>query len=80
MDNLIIPIDYQVGDVIEPKDQRYKDFKSKVLDITEKGVIVQFIGYEADPILIKHHEAHLLTKSKLGTVLYGSKDKKYSTN
>jgi hypothetical protein len=76
----IKPIDYQVGDVIEPKDQRYSEFKSKVLDITEKGIIVQFIGYEVDPILIKHSEGHLMTKSRLGTVLYGSKDKKHSSS
>lgn len=80
MDKPIIPIDYQVGDVVEPLDKRFNGFKSRVLDITEKGVIVQFIGYDVDPILIKHHEAHLLTKSKLGTVLYGNKDKKHSSS
>jgi hypothetical protein len=80
MADRVIPIDYQVGDVIEPKDERYRDFKSKVLDINEKGIIVQFIGYEADPILIRHHEGHLMTKSKVGTVLYGSKDKKHSSS
>ena len=76
----IKPIDYGVGDVIESKDKRYSSFKSRVLDITEKGIIVQFIGYEdvCEPILIRHHEAHLMTKSKAGTLLYGSKDKKHS--
>ena len=76
----IKPIDYQVGDVIEPRDQRYSKFKSKVLDITEKGIIVQFIGYEVDPILIRLHEGHLMTKSRLGTVLYGNKDKEHSSS
>jgi len=81
MRSLDTPIDYQVGDVIEPKDQRYRDLKSVVLDITEKGVIVKFIGFgydEIDPIIIRHHEAHLMTKSKAGTILYGNKDKKHS--
>jgi len=71
-------IDYQVGDVIEPKDQRYRHFRSIVVDITEKGIIVAFLNYDAEPIIITHNEAHLMTKSIAGTILYGNKDKKHS--
>lgn len=70
-----IPIDYQVGDVIEPIDPRYSYLKSKVLDITEKGIWVQFIGFVAQPILIAHHESHTMIKCKAGTILYGDKSK-----
>jgi hypothetical protein len=72
------PINYQVGDVIESKDQRYVNFKSKVLDITEKGIVVQFLGYDVAPFTISHQDSHLMTKSKAGTILYGNKDKEHS--
>lgn len=82
MGNVGDPLNYAIGDVIESKDARYSSFKSIVLAISEKGILVQFIGYEdvCEPILIKHHEAHLMVKSKAGTILYGNKDKKYSAS
>jgi rRNA processing protein Gar1 len=77
----IKPIDYQVGDVIAPKDERYNHIKSIVTDITERGIIVSLIGHITTcNILIRHHEGHLMTKCKAGTILYGNKDKKHSSD
>ena len=76
MDDISIPIDYQVGDVIETKDKRYSYLKVKVLDITEKGIMVQYIGMDApvSTFMIRHSDGHLMTKCKAGTILYGNKN------
>ena len=75
----IKPTDYKVGDLIEPKEQRYQHLKAKVVDITERGIVVQFIGSD-NKGLIPHNQANLLTKCKAGTILYGDKDKKHSSS
>jgi hypothetical protein len=73
----IPPINYKVGDVIEPIDQRYQHIKAIVTDITERGILFKIIG-SVNTGLIPHHQGHLMTKCLAGTVLYGSKDKEHS--
>lgn len=65
------PIDYQVGDIVEPFffDSTYHKY-AKVLDITEKGG--DFIMIPSGPKFhVGNHELHLLKKSRIGTLLYG---------
>jgi len=77
----IKPIDFEIGDVITPKSDRYNHLKSIVVDITEKGVVVVLLGRPGfdNRIFIHHSEANLMTKCKVGTILYGNKSKEHST-
>lgn len=72
----LLPIDYQEGDIVYPKNQPSGN-RAIVLSITETGIYLQFL--ETEKVMPKkfrvgHHEAHLLTKDKIGTILHGRKD------
>jgi hypothetical protein len=66
-------IDYQVGDVIVPKEKSIKAILCMVKDITEKGAIVAFVEDHDVEFLIPNHELHLMKKHSTGSILYGKK-------
>ncbi len=70
-------IDYQVGDVIKPKNQYFMYLNPcLVLDITEKGVVCIIVGQPVSTKFeIPNSQMHLMTKDDTGTVLYGNKEK-----
>ena len=70
----LLPIDYQVGDIVYPK-HRKELGSALVLDITEKFVILKLLTSKRDkPTLVPIHDANLLTKDKIGTILHGYKN------
>lgn len=66
-------IDYQVGDIIIPKDTSIKATLCLVKDITEKGAVISFVEALDEEFLIPNHELHLMKKHSTGSLLYGKK-------
>lgn len=63
----LLPIDYQEGDIVYPKNAPNNP-RAKVLAITETDKVMP------KQFRVGHHEANLLTKDKMGTLLHGRKD------
>lgn len=72
-DNIDKVIDYQVGDVIVPKEKSVKAILCMVKDITEKGATVTFVEEPDVEFHIPNHELHLMKKHSTGSILYGKK-------
>lgn len=64
-------VDYQVGDVIVPRESRIHQQLCLVKDITEKGAVVVFLDSPAVEFIIPNHELHLMKKDSTGSILYG---------
>jgi hypothetical protein len=68
----MMPINYQVGDVVRPKNKKFI-WEAKVIDIVENGAYFIML-HNGATVFIKNHELSLFEKSKVGTLLYGNKN------
>lgn len=69
-------IDYQVGDIVIPKSKQDQWIKMRVLDITEKYLILTYLEWpEKGEVYYKLHEMEQWQKDLTGTLLYGHKSK-----
>jgi len=71
--NIDKAIDYQVGDIIVPKEESVKAILCMVKDITEKGATITFVEDQDTEFFIPNHELHLMKKHSTGSILYGKK-------